>query len=200
MRHPLVEDARVHIDALVDVDRRLKYAQVPKQFRPHCISEPSGHLLYSLVLIQSPKIIVEIGTSFGYSTVWLAAAASAIGSAVVTVDREEERTEAAKRLLGQLGLDEPVTFLTGDALQVLADLEASPEFVLIDATKSEYGAYFEACIGKCTGGLTAVADNMISHREEMIYFLQCLDDEPCTTHHLLTVGKGLELIVYRPNA
>ena len=101
------------------------------------ISAEAGQLLYALVRAIRPQTVVEFGTSFGISTIYLAAAVTDNGvGRVVTTELSERKVKAAQSNLRQTGLDGAVTILEGDALETLADLPGPIEVVLLDGWKN----------------------------------------------------------------
>jgi predicted O-methyltransferase YrrM len=101
------------------------------------ISPEAGQLLYALVRAIRPQTVVEFGTSFGISTIYLAAAVTDNGiGRVVTTELSERKVKAAQSNLEQTGLDGAVTILEGDALETLADIPGPIEVVLLDGWKN----------------------------------------------------------------
>ena len=100
------------------------------------ISPQAGHLLYSLIRASRPETVVEFGTSFGISTIHLAAAVTDNGTGhVVTTELSTAKVEAARSNLQQAGVDGVVTILAGDARQTLADVPGPIGLVLLDGWK-----------------------------------------------------------------
>lgn len=100
------------------------------------VSATSGRLLYSLVRAARPATVVEFGTSFGISTLYLAAAIRDNGAGqVITTELSAAKARAAQATFAATGLDDVITLLPGDARETLADLGASPGLVLLDGWK-----------------------------------------------------------------
>jgi len=100
------------------------------------ISAAGGSLLYSLVRSARPETVVEFGTSFGISTLYLAAAVADNGTGrVVGTELSERKVKAARANLDEAGLGAAVTILAGDARQTLADLPGPIGLVLLDGWK-----------------------------------------------------------------
>jgi predicted O-methyltransferase YrrM len=99
------------------------------------ISAAGGQLLYNLVRAIRPGTVVEFGTSFGISTLYLAAAVRDNGTGhVVTTELSKSKIDAARRTFAETGLDDVITVLEGDARETLKDL-GSADFVLLDGWK-----------------------------------------------------------------
>lgn len=100
------------------------------------VSANSGRLLYNLVRAARPGLVVEFGTSFGISTLYLAAAVRDNGTGrVMTTELSAAKARAARETFTAAGLDDVITLLPGDARDTLAGLPASPGLVLLDGWK-----------------------------------------------------------------
>ncbi|MFJ3895748.1 O-methyltransferase [Streptomyces sp. NPDC090083] len=100
------------------------------------ISADGGKLLYNLVRAVRPATVVEFGTSFGISTLYLAAAVRDNGTGrVITTELSKDKIAAAQRTFAETGLDDLVTILEGDARDTLRDLHDPADFVLLDGWK-----------------------------------------------------------------
>ncbi|MFL5722309.1 MAG: O-methyltransferase [Chloroflexota bacterium] len=119
------------------------------------------------VLAAGRRRIVEVGTAYGYSTLWLALGQPADGT-IVTIDPDRERTDLARGWWRQAGIpDERITVVNAPALEAFAERADHPEldgpfdFVFIDALKPEYEAYLEALVGRLSPGALVAADNVL---------------------------------------
>jgi predicted O-methyltransferase YrrM len=118
------------------------------------------------VLAGGRRRIVEVGTAFGYSTLWLALGQPSDGT-IVTIDPDRERTDRARGWWRQAGIrDERITVLNAKALEAFAAADpalAGPfDLAFIDALKPEYGAYLDALIdGRLGPGALVLADNVL---------------------------------------
>ncbi|MFE3824110.1 O-methyltransferase [Streptomyces sp. NPDC059092] len=100
------------------------------------VSAAGGELLYSLVRAVRPATVVEFGTSYGISTLYLAAAVRDNGTGrVITTELSEDKIAAARRTFAETGLDDLITVLEGDARTTLGALDGPPDFVLLDGWK-----------------------------------------------------------------
>ena len=100
------------------------------------ISAEAGRLLYTLIRAGRPDTVVEFGTSFGISTIYLAAAVTDNGTGrVVTTELSTAKVAAARANLDEAGVGGPVTILAGDARQTLADVPGPIGLVLLDGWK-----------------------------------------------------------------
>ncbi|MCZ6627241.1 MAG: class I SAM-dependent methyltransferase, partial [SAR324 cluster bacterium] len=109
-----------------------------REARMLAIGEEAGRFLNLLIRAAGARNLLELGTSGGYSTIWLAEAARANGGQVTTVDENEDKTRQARETLAAAGLAEVVTFITADAVQVCAGQQDLVDFVLLDVWKGVY--------------------------------------------------------------
>jgi len=119
------------------------------------------------VLASGRRRIVEVGTAYGYSTLWLALGQPADGT-IVTIDPDRERTDLARGWWRQAGIaDERISVVNAPALEAFAapashpDLDGPFDLVFIDALKPEYEAYLEALVGRLAPGALIAADNVL---------------------------------------
>jgi predicted O-methyltransferase YrrM len=127
------------------------------------VDRDSGRVLSALA--AGRRRIVEVGTAYGYSTLWLALGQPADGT-IVTIDPDRERTDLARGWWREAGIaDERIHVVTAKALETFAAHEpalAGPfDLAFIDALKPEYGAYLEALIPRLAPGAVVVADNVL---------------------------------------
>jgi predicted O-methyltransferase YrrM len=127
------------------------------------VDRDSGRVLS--VLAGGRRRIVEIGTAYGFSTLWLALGQPA-GGTIVTIDPDRGRTDLARGWWRRAGIaDERITVVTAPALEAFAAADpalAGPfDLAFIDALKPEYGAYLEALVGRLAPGALVVADNVL---------------------------------------
>lgn len=100
------------------------------------ISAEAGKLLYAVIRASRPETVVEFGTSFGISTIYLAAAVTDNGTGhVLTTELSSKKVAAAGANLREAGVEAAVTILEGDALETLADVPAPVGVVLLDGWK-----------------------------------------------------------------
>lgn len=138
---------------------------------------------------------VEIGTSAGYSTLWLALACRAVGRKITTYEILEEKAELARQTFAAAGVSDVVEFVQGDALDHLPGCK-DISFCFLDAEKEIYGRCYEALVPGMTPGGILVADNAINHRAALQPMLdRALRDERVDSL-IVPIGKG-ELVCRR---
>jgi caffeoyl-CoA O-methyltransferase len=178
------------------------------------VDRDSGRVLS--VLAAGRRRIVEVGTAYGYSTLWLALGQPADGT-IVTIDPDRGRTDLARGWWRQAGIsDERITVVTAPALEAFAAREpalAGPfDLAFIDALKPEYEAYLEALVGRLTPGALVLADNVLwsgrasgarpaATDDASAVALRAFDravlSDPRFTATILPVGDGLLIATWR---
>ncbi len=124
------------------------------------VSAEGGRLLYALVRACRPETVVEFGTSFGISTIHLAAAVTDNGSGrVVSTELSSRKVKAARENLEQAGLGGVVTILEGDGLHTLASVPGPIGLVLLDGWKDLYLPVLRLLQPRLTPGAVVVADD-----------------------------------------
>jgi predicted O-methyltransferase YrrM len=125
------------------------------------VSRETGTLLYMLARSTGARNVVEFGTSFGISTVFLAAALRENGGGrLISSEFEPSKVARARQHLIEAGLDDLVEIREGDALNTLArDLPESIDLVLLDGAKALYGDVLDLVIDRLRPGALIVADN-----------------------------------------
>lgn len=167
--------------------------------RSLAIGAEAGALLDLLVRALAPKRILEIGTSNGYSTLWLAAAARDTGGKVITLEQIAKKQAYARAALEKAGVAGAVEFHNGDALELLKSLPGPFDFVLLDLWKDLYVPCLDLFYPKLAPGAVIVADNMIFPRgaqAEAEAYRRAVRAKPDMQSLLLPVGQGLELSRY----
>ena len=163
--------------------------------RIQALHPESGRFVYVLALIKEAKSIVEIGTSHGYSTLWLAAAAQVNGGRVVTCDMNTERLGAARDNFADAGLADVIEILEGDARETLRSRSEPVDLLFIDAEKSYYESYFDVAYQRLVKGGIVVADNALSHQDELEDYILYVENHPNLESAMVPIGRGLEISV-----
>ncbi|MBV9316353.1 MAG: class I SAM-dependent methyltransferase [Gammaproteobacteria bacterium] len=164
------------------------------------VGRAAASLMNLIIKEGKARRILEVGSSYGYSTIWLAEAARAIGGKVTSLELRAAKAEYARSQLARVGLEGAVEFRIGDALDSLEQLPGPFDFVLIDLWKDLYVPVFERLYPKLAPGAIIVADNMLQPenvREHAHAYRERVRAAPGITSVLLRVGNGLELSRYR---
>lgn len=183
---------------LYDTFKRHDTQQADRLLRYRNIEAESAKLLSQFIRMQQAKTILEIGTSTGYSTLWLAEAAQATGGQVTTVEIDAKRSAEAKRHVAELELSEIVQFWVGDAADYLKEAQERFDFILLDAERHAYENYWPDLkrLIKPKGGVLII-DNVISHAAEVKSFLELIKNDQNFMSSILPVGAGLCMVVLK---
>lgn len=144
------------------------------------VPRTDGHWLNLMARLARAKNILEIGTSVGFATAWLSAAAEQTGGKITTLEILHERVEAAKKNLETLGLAKRVTFKEGNAHVIVPTLKGQFDLVLLDADKAGHLDYFKKLHPKMlTRDAVVISNNAVKPRpgmEEYLLFVSKHED------------------------
>lgn len=158
--------------------------------------EPESALFLAMQIhIQQSKEILEIGTSTGYSTLWLAHAAQQTQGRVTTLEIDPARTAQAQHHAQELGLDDVIDFWVGDAQKYLAKVTQQYDFIFLDAERDAYVGYWaflQKMLNPCGGVL--IVDNVISHATQVKCFIELIENDPRFISMTLPIGAGLYMV------
>lgn len=162
------------------------------------IETESAQFLSMLIKTQQSKQVLEIGTSTGYSTLWLAQALSQTQGCMITLEIDPERSAQAQQYAKNLGLDHLVNYHVGDALDYLKMAQQRFDFILLDAERDayvDYWQYLPTLLHPQKGLL--VVDNVLSHADQVKDFLDLVNIDAQFVSSTINIGAGLCLIAYR---
>ena len=160
------------------------------------VGREAGMLLYLLATGAQSRRILELGTSYGYSTVWLGAAARTTGGKVQSLELKENKIEHARQALTRAGLSSRVEFYSGDCLDSLRALPGPFDFVLLDVWKDQYLPCFELVHPKLAPGGVIAADNMLHPESARVHAdayrarVRAAGDMDSV---LMEIGNGIEI-------
>lgn len=155
------------------------------------ISHQTGVFLNTLVRATKAKRILEIGTSTGYSGIWLAEALKAVGGELVTIESHDERFATARKNFKQAELSEVVTQVKGHAPEIFPEIEGTFDMMFFDATKNEHVSYFKSCTEKINVNGLIITDNIISHADEMQDYISYVHAQDNFQTSIVNIGTGL---------
>lgn len=159
--------------------------------------EPDTAALLSLLVRATHAYrILELGTSNGYSTLWLADAARSVGGRVLSVDVDEARSAQAAANLERGGVSELVELRVQDAAETLHGSHPGAwDLIFLDAERTAYADYWRDLVRiLAPGGLLAV-DNVLSHPEEVGELRALIQADRRVSEALAPTGAGLLLVV-----
>ncbi len=147
---------RYWVEGEVLADAQRRFADVGPLIE---VPSETGALLATLVRATGARRVLEVGTLFGYSAVWMGRVLPADGR-VDTLELLDEHVDLAEDVIGQAGLDDRVHVHRGPALDTLASLDGPYDIAFVDADKEGYPAYLEHCLRLVRSGGTIVFDNV----------------------------------------
>jgi caffeoyl-CoA O-methyltransferase len=151
------------LERLYAEDGAQRAAGLPSSQRTRNVERQTGRWLALLVRATNARELLEIGSSNGVSTIWLAAAARQNGGQVIGTEILPERVAEANRNLAEAGLDGVARVVAGEARATVASLPGPFDLVFIDAEKDDYVDHFAAVVDRVEIGGLILADNVISH-------------------------------------
>lgn len=164
------------------------------------VGEEAAQFINRMVKSAKPKIILELGTSYGYSTLYLAEAAQSIDAKVITLDIYPEKSDFARQKINQAGLGSYVDFVTEDAVKYLKNSNLTFDFVLVDLWKELYCPCFELFLPKLSNGAYIISDNMLfppHHTYEMEAYRKYIRTFKNIETVLIPIGAGLEISQFK---
>jgi len=176
--------------ALEERDTKDRGDKTPKLKRLRQIPPESGAVLATLAATAPEGPMLEIGTSGGYSALWLSLANRLRGEKFVTFELLPEKAELARETFSKAEVGEYVELVHGDARGHISDFE-NIAFCFLDAEKEMYEEFFELVVPKLVEGGLLVADNAKSHEKELAKFFNKAEQDESVDTLMLNVGKGL---------
>ncbi len=163
------------------------------------IPETTGRFLYRLVQETGAKNILELGTSIGYSTIWLAEACRQEGGKVITIEQFRRKANQAKRHFEKMGL-ENITLIEKPIVEALQKLGTENfDLVFMDADKGQYHIYIEYILPMLNEQGIIVVDNAGNFRQRMRQFIEKCESTPGIVMHLFDFDNGLLVIAKSEN-
>ncbi len=160
------------------------------------VGQEVGWFLHSLIIARNAVRVLEVGTSYGYSTIFLADAVRQVGGKLVTLEIAKNKQDSARDMIGKAGLSEQVDFQLGDAIDLIKAATGQFDFVLLDIWKDLYLPCFEAFYPKLSEEAIIAADNMIfpdSARPDVRLYRSAVKSKQDLQTVLLPIGNGIEL-------
>lgn len=186
---PVVLDRMRYLEAL---DLRDRQDGTPRLQRLRQIPEETGRFLALLATCAPEGHYLEIGTSAGYSTLWLALACRLTGRPVTTFEVMAEKCELARQTFRSAEVEDVVSLIHADA-RAHAGAYHDIAFCFLDAEKEVYEPLYEIIVPNMVSGGLLVADNAINHRDTLQPFLDRAASDVRVDALVVPVGKGLLL-------
>lgn len=189
MFHTIPASILERMQVLEQIDLRDRTDGTSRLQRLRQVPAETGKFLALLAAGAPAGACLEIGTSAGYSTLWLALACQAAGRSLTTFEVLPEKAALARETFRLAGVEQVVRLVEGDARQFLSGY-AGIAFCFLDAEKEVYAECYEAVIPELVPGGLLVADNAINHRETLQPMLErALSDERVDAL-IVPIGNG----------
>ena len=143
-----------------------------------------GEFLHDYILKHNYRRGLEIGTSNGYSAIWMGLALRRTGGTLVTLEIDTRRADLAEENFKNAGLTEFIELRRGDALKLIPDIKGPFDFVFIDAWKEDYITYLNLVLPKVRSGGAIIAHNVLSHSAELKEFVRTVQNHPELETHI----------------
>jgi predicted O-methyltransferase YrrM len=189
---------RAFADELYATGREHDARQDDRLARWRNVEPETATLLGVLIRTKQARRILEIGTSNGYSTIWLGDAAEDTGGTVISLEVEPGRTALAREHLAQVGLQAVVDLRTEDAGRALRGFDHEAfDLVFLDAERPHYIAYWPDLVRTLAPAGLLVVDNVISHAHDLTEFMPVAERDERVDTVLVPIGAGVLLAVRR---
>ena len=192
MFHRIPPKIKQRMLELEQIDAHDRQDGTPRRQRLRQIPPESGRFLAILCAGAPPGKVLEVGTSAGYSSLWLSLACLQRGDRLFTFERLEDKAELARQTFQEAGLTSQIELINGDARSLLGNY-TEIAFCFLDAEKEHYPGIYDLVVPNLVSGGLLVADNMLSHAEIMRPFIEKADADTRVDALVVGVGKGLLL-------
>lgn len=174
----------------LDVIDRADGTPTTKRLRQ--IPPETGKFL-ALLCANAPKgNVIEVGTSGGYSSMWLSLACHVRGDKLTTFEILPNKVELAKETFRKVGIQDTIQLIHGDARQLL-DQYHQIAFCFLDAEKDIYTDCYEKVLPNLVPGGLLAADNVLSHQDDLASFVEHAEADPRVDALTVPIGKGVLL-------
>ena len=161
------------------------------------VDRKSANFLNLTVKMINAKSALEIGTSNGYSAIWIAKALRETGGRLITIEYWEKRMALARENFKKTGVDDIITPVVGDAIEILADMKKEDklrfDFIFIDGNKAQYIQYYNSFEPLLNKGGVIIADNILSHYKKTKDYVEQIMNNKNYQSQLLNFEAGMLL-------
>ncbi|GAB4040944.1 O-methyltransferase [Spirosoma gilvum] len=161
------------------------------------ITPDTGPFLALLIKATGSKDVLEIGTSNGYSTIWLADAVRTTNGHVTTIEMNEWKVAQARTNFQRAAVDDVITQVVAPAEDYLPTcLPNSVDFIFLDSERNQYVGWLNQLLTVLRPGGLIVVDNAVSHEAELADFISMVQQSPGLDTSLVPLGNG-ELLIWK---
>lgn len=158
----------------------------------------TAEVIAMLLQIGRVRNVLEIGTSNGYSTIWIASTIAPHAGRLTSIDRDESKHAMARENLAAVGLLRHVDLVLGDATEIAARLPGPFDCVFFDADRISAPRQLDLLLPKLSLPALLLADNVTSHPDQIAGYLARVKTVEGISHTIIPVGKGLS-VAYLPS-
>src|SRR5215469_1513487 len=162
------------------------------------LEQVTAELIRMLLLCSQRKCVLEIGTSNGYSAIYLASTLREIrgSSSLVTIERDSAKALMAKQNFKRANLEGSIELRVGSATDIVKELNGPFDCIFFDADRVSAPEQLQLLVPKLTDDVLLLADNVLSHPQEIEDYIRMFDQLPDFTTSVVRIGKGLH-VAYR---
>ncbi|MDH4211126.1 MAG: O-methyltransferase [candidate division WOR-3 bacterium] len=196
MFHKIPDQVKTRMGYLEDLDRQHRSEGAPSNIRLRQVPRETGKFLAIMASLAPAGTYLEIGTSGGYSALWLALACRELGRKLITFEILPQKVDIARETFRAAEVEDVVELIPGDAREYL-DNCSDISFCFLDAEKEMYRECYEKIIPNMVEHGILIADNVISHKDVLKDMVEhALSDRRVDTV-VVPIGSGLLLCVKR---
>ncbi len=188
-----IQDAEKVGERAADVLLRLEKENRKPGSNYWAIPPDTGRFLWMLTRAMGAGKVLEVGASSGYSGIWLASALKYSGGHLTTMDFDFEKVKLARDSYDRAGIIENVEIIEGDALELVPTLGDKYDLIFLDCGKEFYYDLIDPLLYRLNRGGLLVADNVISHREELGSYLDAVKNHSYLASLTVPIGSGVEM-------
>ena len=189
MFHSIPENVRERMIYLEEIDSNDRIDGTSRLKRLRQIPPETGKFISILAASAPEGEFIEIGTSAGYSTLWITLVCKLIGNKIITFEILEEKIKLAKKTFQQTDMEDYVELIEGDARDYLKNYK-NIAFCFLDAEKEVYEECYDIVIPNMVKGGLLIADNAINHYETLKPMINKALSDQRVDALVVTIGKG----------
>ncbi len=186
MFHPIPERIFSRMKELEELDSRDRIDGTQREKRLRQIPPDTGRFLALMAAIAPPGRLVEVGTSAGYSALWISLA----NRRLITLELLPGKIALAEETFSEAGIEHLVELVEGDALDQLPSL-SEISFCFLDTEKDLYEPCYDLVVPRMVPGAILVCDNVMSHGPLLQPMIDSVMADPRMDAAVLPIGKGL---------
>lgn len=189
MFHDIPQAIEKRMQFLQELDKKQREEGIANVQRLRQIPPETGRFLAILAASAPAGTYLEIGTSGGYSTLWLTLACKELGRRIITFEILKEKVEIAEETFREAHVEDVVQLVHGDAREHVRDYK-DVSFCFLDAEKEVYQECYEMVVPNMILGGILVADNVISHKDILHDMIEHVLNDRRVDAIVVPIGRG----------